>query len=174
MDSFEDDQESSDDLISFEDLTPNTSISTAGVDGTVDRVLKRGPKRPVTAIFVHAGAGYHSVQNEQIHLQACSEYVPRTIICDWKQQETDDYSASRVALHMLKKGCTAVEAAEIAVRVLEDKEITNAGFGSNLTSHGTVECDAAIVDHLGRSGACGAVPSECSLPSSSHTKLMFS
>jgi hypothetical protein len=29
----------------------------------------------VCAIFVHAGAGYHSVQNEKIHLQACEEYV---------------------------------------------------------------------------------------------------
>lgn len=29
----------------------------------------------VCAIFVHAGAGYHSIQNEKIHLQACEEYV---------------------------------------------------------------------------------------------------
>ncbi len=27
----------------------------------------------VCAIFVHAGAGYHSLQNEKIHLQACEE-----------------------------------------------------------------------------------------------------
>ena len=27
----------------------------------------------VCAVFVHAGAGYHSVQNEKIHLQACEE-----------------------------------------------------------------------------------------------------
>ena len=27
----------------------------------------------VCAVFVHAGAGYHSVQNERIHLQACEE-----------------------------------------------------------------------------------------------------
>lgn len=29
----------------------------------------------VACIFVHAGAGYHSVQNEGTHLQACNEYV---------------------------------------------------------------------------------------------------
>lgn len=29
----------------------------------------------ISAIFVHAGAGYHSHQNEGNHLQACSEYV---------------------------------------------------------------------------------------------------
>lgn len=59
----------------------------------------------------------------------------------------------------LKEGKSAVEAAEQAIRALEDKEITNAGYGSNLCIDGIVECDATIVDHLGRSGACGAVPS---------------
>lgn len=29
----------------------------------------------VSAIFVHAGAGYHSTTNEHIHLGACNEYV---------------------------------------------------------------------------------------------------
>lgn len=62
-------------------------------------------------------------------------------------------------MRQLKGGKTAIEAVEEAVKVLEDKEITNAGFGSNLSIDGTVECDATMVDHLGRSGACGAVPS---------------
>lgn len=56
----------------------------------------------------------------------------------------------------LNNGATAVDAVEIAIKVLEDKEITNAGFGSNLAMDGTVECDATIVDHYGRSGAVGA------------------
>ena len=57
----------------------------------------------------------------------------------------------------LKNGGDAVDAVEMAIRVLEDKDITNAGFGSNLTIHGMVECDATIIDHYGRSGAVGAV-----------------
>ena len=57
----------------------------------------------------------------------------------------------------LNNGGSAVDAVEIAIKVLEDKEITNAGFGSNLAMDGTVECDATIVDHYGRSGAVGAV-----------------
>ncbi|KAF4625781.1 hypothetical protein G7Y89_g12383 [Cudoniella acicularis] len=91
----------------------------------------------VSAIFVHAGAGYHSTTNEHIHLGACND-------------------SARLAMRILRAGGTAVDAVEAAIKVLEDKEITNAGYGSNLSIEGIVECDATIVDHLGRSGACGA------------------
>ncbi|KAK0634624.1 putative 20S proteasome subunit alpha type 2 [Bombardia bombarda] len=110
-----------------------------GVDSSVERTWKRGTKPPVAAIFIHAGAGYHSVQNERVHLEACNE-------------------AARVGMKFLRNGASAPEAVEAAIKCLEDKEITNAGFGSNLNMDGVVECDATIVDHLGRSGACGAVP----------------
>jgi taspase (threonine aspartase 1) len=63
---------------------------------------------------------------------------------------------------ILKNGGTAVDAVEAAIKTLEDREITNAGYGSNLAMDGVVECDAAIVDHLGRSGAVGAVARESS------------
>jgi taspase (threonine aspartase 1) len=63
-------------------------------------------------------------------------------------------------MQMLRNGGTSVDAVEAAIKVLEDKEITNAGYGSNLSIEGQVECDATIVDHLGRSGACGATGSK--------------
>lgn len=63
-----------------------------------------------------------------------------------------------MGMRFLKAGSTATESVEAALRILENIEITNAGYGSNLSIDGTVECDATIVDHLGRSGACGAVP----------------
>lgn len=58
---------------------------------------------------------------------------------------------------VLRSGGTAVDAVEMAIKVLEDREITNAGYGSNLAMNGTVECDATLVDHYGRSGAVGAM-----------------
>ncbi|KAJ5558702.1 Peptidase T2 asparaginase 2 [Penicillium sp. DV-2018c] len=93
----------------------------------------------VCAIFLHAGAGYHSRENEHKHLKACETAAIR-------------------AIAFLKRGATAVDAVEAALMVLEDNPITNAGFGSNLNAHGVVEGDASIVDHKGLSGAVGAVP----------------
>lgn len=58
---------------------------------------------------------------------------------------------------IMKNGGSAVDAVEAAIKLLEDREITNAGYGSNLAMDGVVECDASIVDHFGRSGAVGAV-----------------
>lgn len=48
-----------------------------GMDSTVDRMLKkRGSKNgPPAIIFIHAGAGYHSTNNEHLHLQVCAKYV---------------------------------------------------------------------------------------------------
>jgi taspase, threonine aspartase, 1 len=66
-------------------------------------------------------------------------------------------------MKFLKAGGTAVDAVEAAIKCLEDKEITNAGYGSNLSIDGVVEGDATIVDHMGRSGACGSAQSMCTL-----------
>ncbi|KAF2166068.1 hypothetical protein M409DRAFT_23796 [Zasmidium cellare ATCC 36951] len=92
----------------------------------------------LACIFVHAGAGFHSKDNESYHLQACND-------------------ACKVAMAVMRAGGSAVDVVEVAIKALEDREITNAGYGSNLSFDGVVECDAIIVDPYGRSGAAGAV-----------------
>lgn len=56
---------------------------------------------------------------------------------------------------MLARGESALDAVEAAVRVLEEDPCFNAGRGSVLTSTGSIELDAAIMD--GRTRAAGAV-----------------
>lgn len=58
-------------------LLPFDSALVSGdliMDGSGDKLFGRTQKTPnVSAIFVHAGAGYHSTTNEHIHLGACNE-----------------------------------------------------------------------------------------------------
>ncbi|KAF9695725.1 hypothetical protein EKO04_006119 [Ascochyta lentis] len=120
------------------------SASTRHYDGAypAEQLIRKATRSPpaeeVCAIYVHAGAGYHSHQNERIHLEACND-------------------AAAIAMCIMKNGGSAIDAIEAAIKLLEDREITNAGYGSNLAMDGVVECDASIVDHFGRSGAVGAV-----------------
>lgn len=45
---------------------------TVGSDGVSDRKVRLKQKlKYIPAIFIHAGAGFHSIQNERFHLEAC-------------------------------------------------------------------------------------------------------
>uniref|UniRef100_A0A3P8TXY2 Isoaspartyl peptidase/L-asparaginase n=1 Tax=Amphiprion percula TaxID=161767 RepID=A0A3P8TXY2_AMPPE len=58
---------------------------------------------------------------------------------------------------VLKRGGSALDAVEAAVRTLEDNTVFNAGHGAALNTDGEVELDAIVMD--GRTLACGAVSS---------------
>ncbi|MEM9303421.1 MAG: isoaspartyl peptidase/L-asparaginase [Pseudomonadota bacterium] len=55
----------------------------------------------------------------------------------------------------LRNGASALDAVELAVRLLEDCPYFNAGHGAVLNSDGVAEMDAAVMD--GRERRCGAV-----------------
>lgn len=90
-------------------------------------------------VGVHVGAGYHAQTKAVAYQELCK-------------------CACQKAIQVINSGESAVNAVASAVEVLENSPITNAGFGSNLTEEGTVECDAGIMD--GRSlqfGGVGAI-----------------
>src|ERR1700710_414763 len=75
---------------------------------------------------------------------------------------------------ILKKGGTAIEAVEKAVRSLEDNELFNAGRGSALNNRGEVEMDASIMDGKGLRGGAVANVSHVKHPITLAKKVMDS
>lgn len=55
-------------------------------------------------------------------------------------------AALKVGWQILSQGASALDACEVALRMLEDNPIFDAGTGSVLTAAGTVELDAAVMD----------------------------
>ena len=100
---------------------------------TRDRVAR------VPALIVHGGAGADPAGDRE----ELRDGVREAALAGWR---------------VLAQNGPALDAVEAAVRVLEDHPGFNAGHGSVLTSAGTVEMDASIMegDHLG-CGAVGAV-----------------
>jgi L-asparaginase / beta-aspartyl-peptidase len=91
------------------------------------------------ALIVHGGAGAIEAGLEPIHRDGCQ-------------------TATRIGWQVLEGGGSAVEAAVAAVLALEDAPLFNAGLGSVLTSAGTVETDASVMEGATlAAGACGAV-----------------
>ncbi|EMD37889.1 hypothetical protein CERSUDRAFT_50827 [Gelatoporia subvermispora B] len=90
-------------------------------------------------IAVHGGAGHHPASSDA--------QVKRAL-----------KSACTTALSTLAQGSSALNGVEDAITILENDECLNAGYGSNLTLCGGVECDASLMDaQTGDFGAVGAV-----------------
>ncbi|KAF8740783.1 hypothetical protein AX14_007161 [Amanita brunnescens Koide BX004] len=92
----------------------------------------------IVYVAVHGGAGNHSRTGEkeikQCLRQACIHAISSA-------QQTGDFSS--------------ISAVESAISILEDNPRFNAGYGSNLTLNGRVECDASIMD--GRTSDFGSI-----------------
>jgi len=96
------------------------------------------------SIVVHGGAGDVSPKTR----------APREATCK---------RAAAEAAKMLAAGDTALNAVQLAVEILEDDPLFNAGTGSCLTSEGTIELDAALME--GSRLRAGGV---CALPAFRH------
>lgn len=89
------------------------------------------------AIMVHGGAGPVAPDDDPAeHARGCLE-------------------AARAGHQVLRQGGSALDAVEVAARVLEDNPLFNAGTGACLTAEGEVEADASLMD--GSTLAAGAV-----------------
>lgn len=90
-------------------------------------------------ILVHGGAGMIPPERRAAHAEGCAQ-------------------AAKAGHAVLERGGSALDAVQIASRVLEDLPQFNAGTGACLNEHGEVEHDASIMEgeHL-RAGAVCAV-----------------
>ena len=80
----------------------------------------------VPALIVHGGAGADLMGRDELRAG-----MGDAVIAGWRA---------------LADGGTAIDAVEAAVRSLEDHPRFNAGRGSVLTSEGTVETDASLME----------------------------
>lgn len=87
-------------------------------------------------LVVHGGAYDIPSETHQAHMDGCRR-------------------AAEAGWTMLARGGSALDAVEIAVRVMEDDPTFDAGYGSFLNAAGEVELDAIIMD--GRDLELGAV-----------------
>jgi beta-aspartyl-peptidase (threonine type) len=92
-------------------------------------------------LVIHGGAGSERIAHDDAQHEA--------------QARAGLNEALEAGSQLLASGGTAVDAVEIAARLLEENPRFNAGRGSVLTEQGEVELDAAIMD--GRTRQAGAV-----------------
>jgi L-asparaginase / beta-aspartyl-peptidase len=91
------------------------------------------------ALIVHGGCGTPPPGEETARNEACE----RSVEAGWR---------------VLREGGTALDAAEAAVRALEDEPLLNAGTGAYLQADGVARLDASVMAADGRAGAVAQVP----------------
>jgi beta-aspartyl-peptidase (threonine type) len=101
----------------------------------------QGPQNPRLGFVIHGGAGV--ITKASLTPEQEKEYRSKL-----EEAVTAGYKA-------LQAGKTSVEAVEIAIRILEDSPLFNAGKGAVFTADGKNELDASIMD--GKTLMAGAV-----------------
>ena len=108
------------------------------MSGPSPQTFARGPSRWV--ILVHGGAGDLDGERIPAHAAGC-------------------LAAAEIAAAVLRRGGSALDAVEAAVRALEDDPRYNAGVGACLNQEGNIELDASIMEGTSlRAGGVAALP----------------
>jgi len=101
----------------------------------------RGPQNPRLGFIIHGGAGV--IKKGSLSSEQEKEYTDKL-----REAVLAGYKA-------LQAGKTSLDAVEIAIRILEDSPLFNAGKGAVFTNDGKNELDASIMD--GKTLGAGAV-----------------
>lgn len=106
-----------------------------------NKILSDSVERQEWAIVIHGGAGAMSTENLTPDLD--------------KDYRAALAEALNTGKKILSEGGTALDAVEMAIRIMEDDPLFNAGRGAVFTHEGRNELDAAIMD--GSNLAAGAI-----------------
>lgn len=120
-------------------LIPFTSYSQKGAFAEIKQL--QGPQNPRLGFVIHGGAGV--IRKGSLTPEREKEYRAKL-----EEAVLAGYKA-------LQEGKTGVDAVEIAIRILEDSPLFNAGKGAVFTNDGKNELDASIM--YGKTMSAGAV-----------------
>ena len=119
----------------------------------------RRPNRPPEGLLKHCGLRPHRTGNQRMHsivIHGGAGPIPSQIPDAQKREyEASLGKALDAGYAILDRGGSSLDAVTLAVCMLEDDPLFNAGRGAALTRDGTAELDASIMD--GRSQKAGAV-----------------
>src|SRR5580765_7407290 len=120
-------------------VMPLTALSQKGSFGEIKQL--QGPQNPAIGFMIHGGAGV----------------IKRGSLTPEKEKEYRDKLTEVVlaGYKALQDGKTSVDAVEIAIRMMEDSPLFNAGKGAVFNHDGKNELDASIMD--GKTLAAGGV-----------------
>ncbi|MGQ0541007.1 MAG: isoaspartyl peptidase/L-asparaginase family protein [Blastocatellia bacterium] len=125
-------------LFTFVPLAPLTHAQKAGYP---DMKQLQGPQNPRLGFVIHGGAGV--IKRGSLSPEKEKEYRAKL-----EEAVLAGYKA-------LQAGKSSLDAVEIAIRILEDSPLFNAGKGAVFTNDGKNELDASIMD--GKTLGAGAV-----------------
>lgn len=122
-------------------LSTNAALVAAQKSGFSEIKTIHGPQNPRLAFIIHGGAGVISKTTMSAEME--------------KQYRTKLEEAVLAGYAALQSGKTSMDAVEVAIRILEDSPLFNAGRGAVFTNEGKNELDASIMD--GKTLGAGAV-----------------